>query len=136
MGHNFIKNILKKLFSSIKSQKFTLKVFFIYFSYPYSRTNIMAWFHLPGDPYFPIQGNGGWIEEDLEEDPQEVMEEEPGDEPEEEPEEGDPEEDLEKEEDEDEEDQENIDLELEVYNLPRVVRYPAPRQNFQGPMPR
>ena len=35
----------------------------------------MAGFHLPGDPYYPNQGNGGWIEEDPEEDPEEVEEE-------------------------------------------------------------
>ena len=46
----------------------------MYFSYLYSRTHIMAQFHMPGDPYFPNQGNGGWIEEDLGEDPEEVME--------------------------------------------------------------
>jgi len=28
----------------------------------------MAGFHHPGDPYFPNQGNGGWIEDDPEED--------------------------------------------------------------------
>ena len=40
----------------------------------------MAGFHLPGDPYYPNQGNGGWIEEDPEEDPEEIeekVEEEP-----------------------------------------------------------
>ena len=35
----------------------------------------MAGFHLPGDPYYPNQGNGGWIEEDPEEDPEEIEEE-------------------------------------------------------------
>ena len=28
----------------------------------------MAGFHPPGDPYYPNQGNGGWVEEDPEED--------------------------------------------------------------------
>ena len=28
----------------------------------------MAGFHHPNDPYFPNQGNGGWIEDDPEED--------------------------------------------------------------------
>ena len=46
------------------------------FSYLYSRTDAMAGFHLPGDPYFPNQGNGGWIEED----PEEILENEPEDE--------------------------------------------------------
>lgn len=35
----------------------------------------MAGFHLPGDPYYPNQGNGGWIEEDPEEIEEEVEEE-------------------------------------------------------------
>ena len=35
----------------------------------------MAGFHLPGDPYYPNQGNGGWIEEEPEEDPEEIEEE-------------------------------------------------------------
>ena len=39
----------------------------------------MAGFHLPGDPYYPNQGNGGWIEED----PEELFEEELGEDPEE-----------------------------------------------------
>ena len=34
----------------------------------------MAGFHMLGDPYFPNQGNGGWIEEDPEEDPEELVE--------------------------------------------------------------
>ena len=36
----------------------------------------MAGFHIPGDPYYPNQGNSGWLEEDPEEDPEEVEEEE------------------------------------------------------------
>ena len=28
----------------------------------------MAGFHLPGDPYFPNQGNGGWLEEESDDD--------------------------------------------------------------------
>ncbi|KAL7585619.1 hypothetical protein Lser_V15G44337 [Lactuca serriola] len=44
----------------------------------------MAGFHHPGDPYFPNQGNNGWLEE-LEEEPEEEPEEDP--EEEEEPEE-------------------------------------------------
>ena len=48
-------------------------------SYPYSRTGAMAGFHFLGDPYFPNQGNTGWIVED----PEENSEEEPmeGEEP-------------------------------------------------------
>ncbi|XP_052625817.1 uncharacterized protein LOC128132863 [Lactuca sativa] len=40
----------------------------------------MAGFHHPGDPYFPNQGNNGWLEEseeEPEEDPEEESEEEP-----------------------------------------------------------
>ncbi|KAI3708647.1 hypothetical protein L2E82_37958 [Cichorium intybus] len=37
----------------------------------------MAGFHLPGDPYFPEEGNGGWLNEEPEEEPEEVPEEEP-----------------------------------------------------------
>ena len=33
----------------------------------------MAGFHLPGDPYFPKQGNGGWIEPEPEEEPEEGL---------------------------------------------------------------
>ena len=32
----------------------------------------MAGFHIPGDPYYPNQGNGGWIKEDPKEDPEEI----------------------------------------------------------------
>ena len=39
----------------------------------------MAGFHLPGDPYFPNQGNAGWIEEE----PEELIEEDPEEDPEE-----------------------------------------------------
>ena len=41
-------------------------------SYPYFRVDIMVGFFIPGDPYFPNKGNGGWIEEDPEEDPEEI----------------------------------------------------------------
>lgn len=36
----------------------------------------MAGFHIQGDPYYPNQGNGGWLEGDPEEDPAGVEEEE------------------------------------------------------------
>ena len=42
----------------------------------------MARFHNPGDPYYPNQGNGGWTEEDPEEDPEDVFEEDLEDDPE------------------------------------------------------
>ena len=45
--------------------------------HPYSCLDKMARFHLPGDPYFPNQGNGGWIKSELvEEDPEESSDEE------------------------------------------------------------
>lgn len=39
----------------------------------------MAGFHLLGDPYFPNQGNGGWIKEDHDDDPEEIIAENPED---------------------------------------------------------
>ena len=96
----------------------------MYFSYLYSRTEDMARCHMPGDPYFPNQGNGGWIEEDPKEDPKELMEEE------EEPEEDQEEEEVE------EETEEESDAESEVINPPYVARVPAHRLGYQGPMPR
>ena len=59
----------------------------ISFSHLYSRQDIMAGFHVPGDPYFPNQGNGGWIEQDPDKDLEELMEEEPEEEPQEDSEE-------------------------------------------------
>ena len=44
--------------------------------YPSLRIVYLAGFHLPGDPYFPDNRNGGWLEEDPEEDPDELSEEE------------------------------------------------------------
>ena len=38
------------------------------FIHLYSRLNNIVGFHLPGDPYFPNQRNGGWLEVKLEED--------------------------------------------------------------------
>ena len=54
--------------------------------------------HLPGDPYFPNQENGGRIEENPEEDPEEIIKGDPEDNSEEEPEEEKPKEDIDKEE--------------------------------------
>ena len=39
----------------------------------------MAGFHLPGDPYYPNQDNGGWIENDPEEEMQEDSDPDPED---------------------------------------------------------
>ena len=33
-----------------------------YLFYPSSHLNNMVGSHLPGDPYFPNQGNGGWTD--------------------------------------------------------------------------
>ena len=35
----------------------------IRFLYPFSRVDIMVGFHLLGNPYFPNEGNAGWIED-------------------------------------------------------------------------
>lgn len=84
MGHSFIKNI------PIKNLVFPQKYYNLSFSYiSHSCTDAMELFHILGDPYFLNQGNGGWIEEDLEEDPWEMMEENPEDDSEEEDEEED-----------------------------------------------
>ena len=68
----------------------------------------MAGFHPPGDPYYPNQGNGGWVEDDPEED-EEPIELEEGD-------------------------GSGTDSEPEVINPP-VAQPPAVRRNFQGPTP-
>ncbi|KAL7609814.1 hypothetical protein Lser_V15G14034 [Lactuca serriola] len=90
----------------------------------------MAGFHLPGDPYFPNQGNDGWIVEDPEEDSEEEpMEDEETMEDEEPMEE---EESVDGEEEEEEEDSDGTDSEPEVYN-PHPT--PVPPQHYQGPTP-
>ena len=66
----------------------------------------MTGFHIPGDHYYPNKGNGGWIEEDPEEDPKDISEEDPHEDPEEEEEDA---------------DDEGTESEPEVYNPPRVV---------------
>ncbi|CAI9291295.1 unnamed protein product [Lactuca saligna] len=65
----------------------------------------MAGFHIPGDPYFPNQGNAGWIDDEPEEDPEEDPEEEPEEEDEQEEEEED---DQEEDEDEEEEEEDTV----------------------------
>lgn len=100
----------------------------------------MAGFHHPGDPYFPNQGNNGWLEE----------EEEPEEEPEEDPEEesdGEPEAEVEGEPVEPEEDEElfeeelddseggDSDAESEVIDPPYPIRVPAYRVGPTGPTP-
>lgn len=44
-----------------------------YLFYPYSRVDIMAGFHPPGDSYFLNQGDGGWLEAEPEEEFKEEM---------------------------------------------------------------
>ena len=95
----------------------------------------MAGFHLPGDPYYPNQGNGSWIEEDPEEDPEEIEEE-----VEEEPE-GVIEEEFEVEVGEEFEVDEEIvevssgtDSEPEVYDPP-IPHSPVIRPDQPGPIP-
>lgn len=87
----------------------------------------MAGFHIPGDPYFPNQGNGGWLGGEPEEDPKEVFEEEPEEDPNEEPEED---------EEEESEDEEESEEEPEIFNPPYLARVPANRFDHIGPIPR
>ena len=68
----------------------------------------MAGFHHPNDPYYPNQGNGGWIEEDPEEDEEPIE--------------------L------DEGDDSGTDSEPEVINPP-APQPPVHVRNFQGPTP-
>lgn len=72
---------------------------------PTSRTYNMARFHLPRDTYNPNQGNGGWIEDDSDEEPMDDSEEE---------------------------NSIRTNSELQVYNTPQGVQRPAARQHFQG----
>ncbi|XP_052622650.1 M phase phosphoprotein 10-like [Lactuca sativa] len=114
------------------------------FSPPISRADDMAGFHIPGDPYFPNQGNAGWIEEEPEQQIEEDPEEDPKEDPEEDPEEESEEEQEEEEEDEEEEEEDDdivmieneIEEELEVFNPPYIARVPAHRFGYNGPEPR
>ncbi|KAL7608232.1 hypothetical protein Lser_V15G12309 [Lactuca serriola] len=85
----------------------------------------MAGFHIPGDPYYPNQGNGGWIEKDTEEFEVEVGEEYEVDEEVEEEEEP-----IEEE----EEVTDGTDSEPEVINPP-APRSPEVRMGYQPPIP-
>ncbi|KAL7610703.1 serine/threonine-protein phosphatase 4 regulatory subunit 2-like [Lactuca sativa] len=85
-----------------------------------SKTDKLAGFHLPGDPYFPNEGNAGWLEAK----PEDMIEEDPEEDAEEDPEEE--EEEVEEEEEEDEEEG------PEVYDpLPAH----APARDYPGPTP-
>ena len=77
----------------------------------------MTGFYLPGDPYFPNLGNGGWIAEETEKDPEVQMEEDPKDQVE----------DVE---------EEDSDTEYEVINPPYVSHVLAHRRGYLGPTPR
>ena len=83
----------------------------------------MAGFHHLGDPYFPKQGNTGWIVEELEEDPEEIPEHESEEEIEEEVDE----------EKDDEEEDDDSDAESEFIYPPYMTRVPAHRWGYNGP---
>ena len=72
----------------------------------------MAGFHLPGDPYFPNQGNGGWLDEEPEDDHQIPLDDQSA-----------------------EGFSDSSDSDPEVNNLPLVAPNPNPRPTFQGPTP-
>ena len=72
----------------------------------------MAEFHLPGDPYFPNQGNGGWIEDEPKENHEIPLDDDFA-----------------------ENFPEDSDSGAEAYNPSPVAQNPKLRQNFQGPMP-
>ena len=94
----------------------------------------MDGFHHPGDPYFPNQGNNGWLEE---------SDEEPEEEPEEDPEEE--EEELKEgpakpvandgEEESGDDNDDDSDAGCEVINPPYPVRVPAHRMGPSDPTP-
>lgn len=86
----------------------------------YSRTDVMAGFHHPRDPYFPNQGNKGWIVEDRDEDPEEILEEDSEEEAE-----------FEVKEEEDE-----SDTGSKVIDPPYMARIPAHRWGYNGRTPR
>ena len=85
------------------------------------RVDTMVGFHHPGDPYFPKQGNGGWLEpvEETEEEPEEEREEEPEEEPI-----GGPSEPV-----------ADSDAESDVINAPYMARVPPYRMGPNGPTP-
>lgn len=85
----------------------------------------MAGFHLPGDPYFPNQGNKGLLEEEPEEEPEE-LEVEPKT----------PAVDFEEQEldvSDKENEEDDSDAESEVINPPYMDRVPAHRMGPNGP---
>ncbi|KAI3723373.1 hypothetical protein L2E82_34896 [Cichorium intybus] len=92
----------------------------------------MAGFHLPGDPYFPDEGNNGWLngdpEEDFEEDPEEDIEEDPEEDFEEDPKEG---EEMEEEDQWDEEEPEDEPEVIDPRHPVRSIHAPPPPPLFQ-----
>lgn len=92
----------------------------------------MAGFHHPRNPYFPKQGNAGWLKPE----PEEELEEELEEESEEEPEEGPAELVVDFEEEElNDSDGDESDIDSEVINPPYVARVPAHRMGPNGPTP-
>ncbi|KAL7618246.1 hypothetical protein Lser_V15G04420 [Lactuca serriola] len=72
----------------------------------------MVGFHLPEDPYFANQGNGGWLDEETEENLEIPLDDAFV-----------------------ENSSKDDDSVSEAYNPPPVAQNPNPRQNFQGPTP-
>ena len=72
----------------------------------------MAGFHHPDDPYYPNQGNGGWLDEEPEDDHPIPLDDHRA-----------------------EGFSDDSDSEPEVNNLPLAAPNPNPRPVFQGPTP-
>ena len=72
----------------------------------------MAGFHLPGDPYYPNQGIGGWLNEESENDHPIPLDDHRA-----------------------EGFLDSSDFKPEVNNLPPIAPNPNPRLAFQGPTP-
>ena len=100
----------------------------------YTLADSMAGFHHPGDPYFPNQGNNGWLEEEPEEDPEEESDGEPEAGVEGEPAESEEDEGSFEEETDDSEGGDS-DAESDVINPPYPIRVPAYRVGPTGPTP-
>ena len=81
-------------------------------SFPLSRIDSMAGFHHPGDPYYPNQGNGGWLDEESDDDHPIPLDDQYA-----------------------EGFSDSSSSEPEVNNLPPEAPNPNPRPAFQGPTP-
>ena len=96
----------------------------------------MARFHLLRDPYFPKQGNNGWLEEEPEEEPEEEHDEEREEEPEMEIEDRPVEPAIDvKEEGHNADSDDDSDTESVFINPPYPVRVPGHRMGPSGPTP-